>query len=324
MRTERIKLAQAMGTIGGIRFHLVCKILEYEFGNSLAVDALMSIAQIDEKELCRLKELINGMFSEAKKQAIKKALKENGQENSPANAIDVMCLIEDDIEDSVKSMITFIQDEEQEQAMEILAHICSRVHDEQNREQQLEAIRERINLVFEHAHELRLKKFLRLSKAIAEAAMPFENGKPIAELKEITTEVIRFVRTCRLGQKGLKWYMDLGVFEIYTYREMREYQEFWEHAEYASPDETVELICQAIQRIENKVKANFDFEQDEIKVINEMIKVSLFEAGVQQDTSEWSERFKDLIEIFAKQGILYRGSAEQYGLCLEISKKFKL
>lgn len=313
MRTEKFDIASAVCKIAGIRFCLVCKILKYELGDTSAVNTLMSIAQIDEGELNRLRELINGMFFEAEKMG-QEALEREISDGS----IDINCAIENDMEELVECIISYIKDEKQKQARSILINIYLKAHGEQK----IETVRKEINHVFDCARELRLKKFLRLSKAIVKAAMPFENGKPIAELKETTTEAIKLVRAWRLGQKELKWYMDSEISKIYLCRAMREYEELWEQAKDASADETVELIYQAIQGIENKVKANFDFEQDEIKAINEMIKVSLFEAGVQYP-NDGGEIFKDLIDIFAEQGILYRGSDEWYNLLSKISENFK-
>ncbi|MDE7173039.1 MAG: hypothetical protein K2N70_01700 [Helicobacter sp.] len=317
METEKFNIANAVCEIVGIRFCLVCKILKYELENTSAVDALISIAQIDEGELNRLRELINNMFFEATKldqEALERGISDG--------TIDINCAIDNDMEELVERMISYIKDEKRNQAWNILVNIYLNAHEKQN----VETVRKEINHVFDCAHELRMKGFLGLEKIIAEAARPIENGKPIVELKEKTTEAIRLVRAWRLGRERLKDYMDSEISKIYLCRAMREYKNLWGHTKDASANETIGLIHQIIQGMEDKMKADFVFEQDERKnAINEakkMIKDSLSEAGV-QDANEGGEIFKDLIDIFVEQGILYRGSADYYNRLLEIGKKFK-
>lgn len=265
MRAEKFDIASAVCKIAGIRFCLVCKILKYELGDTSAVDTFMSIARIDEKELNRLVDLINSVFSEAKKQPPEKALGVAG---------------------------------------------------------------ERINRVFDCVLELRLKGFLGLEEMIAEAARPIENGNPIAELKEKITEAIKLIREGHLEREGLKDYMDSEISKIYIRRKLKEYERLWEQAKDASVDETVELIYQAIRILEDKRKADWHKSEqngaiDTVQETNKIIKDSLSEAGV-QNADEKSEIHKDLIEVFHKRGILYRGSDDNYNLCLEASKNFKL
>lgn len=315
METEKINIANAVCEIVGIRFCLVCKILNYELGDTSAVDALISIAQIDEKELKRLRELINNMFFEATK------LDEEALEREIYDGtIDINCTIENDMEELVERMISYIKDEKQNQARNMLVNIYLNAHEKQN----VETVRKEINHVFDCARELRLKGFIELEKMIAEAAKPIENGKPIAELKEKTTEAIRLVRAWRLGQKELKWYMDLEVSKIYLQRAMREYKVLWEQTKDASVDETVGLIHQAIRGMEDKMKVDWHKAEqngatDTKQEVCQMIENSLSEARV-QDANERSEIHKDLIEVFAKQGILRRGSAEWYNLLSESAK----
>lgn len=264
METEKFDATSAVCKIAGIKFNLVCKILKHELGDALAVDTLMNIAQIDKKGLYQLMELINSIFSEAKKQPPEKVLEVAG---------------------------------------------------------------DRINCVFDCVLELRLKGFLRLEKMIAEAARPVENGKPIAELKEKTTEAIKLIREGRLERERLKDYMEAEISKIYLYRELREYEVLWERAKDASADETIGLIRQSIGRLEDKRKADWHKSEqngatDTVQEVNKVIKDSLSEAGV-QDANEWSEIFRALIDVFAKQDILYRGSADYYNRLLEIGKKFK-
>lgn len=328
MKTEGFNTVNAVCKIDGIRFCLVCKILGHEMGDVSAVNALVSIAQIDEGELNQLRELIDGMFTKAKKVLQKALLEGGGQEIKISDGnIDMICIIEGDMEYLVKRMISFIQNGEHGQAMNMLVSICFKAYDKQKREQQLEAVRESINHVFVRARELKQKGFIELEKMIAEAARPVENGKPIAELKEKTTEAIRLVQEWRLGQKELKWYMDLEISKIYLQRAMREYENLWERAKDASADETIGLIRQSIGRLEDKRKADWHKSEqngatDTVQEVNKIIKDSLSEAGV-QDANEWSEIFRALIDVFAKQDILYRGSADYYNRLLEIGKKIK-
>ena len=173
METEKFNIANAVCEIVGIRFCLVCKILNYELGDTSAVDALISIAQIDEKELKRLRELINNMFFEATK------LDEEALEREIYDGtIDINCTIENDMEELVERMISYIKDEKQNQARNMLVNIYLNAHEKQN----VETVRKEINHVFDCARELKQKGFLELEKMIAEAARPVENGKPIPEL----------------------------------------------------------------------------------------------------------------------------------------------
>ena len=313
MKTEGFNIANAMCEIDGIRFCLVCKILGHELGDTSAVDALISIAQIDEKELKRLRELINNMFFEAIK------LDEEALEREIYDGtIDINCTIENDMEELVERLISYIKDEKQNQARNMLVNIYLNAHEKQN----VETVRKEINHVFDCARELRLKGFIELEKMIAEAARPVENGKPIADLKEKTTEAIRLVRAWRLGQERLKDYMDSEISKIYICREMREYKELWKYTKDASADETIELIHQTARKLNDKIRTDFSFEQDEINNAINMINNSLSEAGV-QDANERNKMLDALMNIFAKQDILYRGSAYNYNLRLEISKNFK-
>ena len=318
METEKFNIANAVCEIVGIRFCLVCKILNYELGDTSAVDALISIAQIDEKELKRLRELINNMFFEATK------LDEEALEREIYDGtIDINCTIENDMEELLERMISYIKDEKQNQARNMLVNIYLNAHEKQN----VETVRKEINHVFDCARELKQKGFLELEKMIAEAARPVENGKPIPELKEKTTEAIRLVRAWRLGQKGLERCMDLEISKIYTYREWREYEELWERAKDASVDETVELIYQIIQGMEDKMKADWhkseqDKTTDTAQEVYQMIEKSLSEAGV-QDANKRKKILDALMNVFAKRDILYRGSAEQYNHCLKASESLK-
>lgn len=310
MKTEKFDATSAIWEIEGIKSGLVCKILNYDM-DRIAVNDFRSIAQIDEKELNRLRDSINDMLSEVEKQPIEKASEESSQKIETLSRDDIINIVDDCAEGLVKHMIFLIQAGEQEKVINMLANNCRKANDEQERGQQLEVVREEINRVFDRVFELRMKGFLRLEEMISEIARPVENWKPIPELKEKTTEAIKLIRDGHLEQEKLKDYMDSEISKIYLCRAMREYEKLWESAKYASSDETIELICQAIKRMENKMKE-----------VNKMIKDSLSEAGV-QDASEGSEIFKDLIEVFAKQDILYHGSADYYNRLLEISKNFK-
>ena len=108
---------------------------------------------------------------------------------------------------------------------------------------------------------------------------------------------------------------------------MREYEKLWEQAKDASADDAVKLIYQAIKRMEDKMKADWHKSEqngtiDTVQEANKIIKDSLSEAGV-QDINERGEMFRDLIDVFVKQDILYCGSADYHNRLLEISKKFK-
>lgn len=314
MKTEN-DATNAVWKIEKIKSNLICKILNHNI-DTIAINDLMSIAQIDEGELNRVKESINSIISEAKKRPMEKALEGSNQKTESPSRADIIDVI-GYVENLAKQMVSLIQNVQQEQVMNMLTNNCRKAHDEQERGQQLEVIREEINRVFDRVFELRLKGFVRLEKMIAEVARPVENEKPITELRDKTTETIKLIVEKRLQREKLKDYMDSEISKIYTCREMREYEELWEQAKDASADETVELIYQAIQGMEDKMKADFEScfleqnGQDETKDtkqgVYQMIKNSLSEAGVQDTSSDWSEIFKDLIEVFTKRDILIVG-----------------